>query len=132
MYLKFVAIPNLNQNHKVQFFYAIYDGHAGHSVSTILENNLHNYLQQDEDFHNNLEKAIINSFEKMNQFILNYQDSNNLVGGSTALCVVNEEKNLFIVNLGDSACVVITDEGEIEKMNLEHKLNREDEFKRIE
>lgn len=68
----------------------------------------------------------------MNQFILNYQDSNNLVGGSTALCVVNEEKNLFIVNLGDSACVIITDEGEIEKLNLEHKLNREDEFKRIE
>ncbi|CAD8072584.1 unnamed protein product [Paramecium sonneborni] len=129
---RFVAIPNLNKNQKNQFFYAVYDGHAGHSVSVILENQLHEYLQQDCDFEDNLEKAIINSFEKMNQYILNCQDENQNLGGSTALCVINNNKDLYVVNLGDSACVLITEDKKIEKLNLEHKLNREDEFKRVE
>ncbi|CAD8066131.1 unnamed protein product [Paramecium sonneborni] len=129
---RFVAIPNLNQNQEIQFFYAIYDGHAGHSVSSILENELHEYLKQDCNFEDNLEKAIINSFEKMNQYILDRQDENQNLGGSTALCVINKHKELYVVNLGDSGCVLITDENKIEKLNLEHKLNREDEFKRVE
>ncbi|CAD8160891.1 unnamed protein product [Paramecium octaurelia] len=129
---RFVAIPNLNQNKEAQFFYAIYDGHAGHSVSAILENNLHKYLQEENNFCDDLEKAIINSFEKMNKYILDCQDENQLLGGSTAICVINRHKDLYIVNLGDSACVLITEECEIQKLNLEHKLNREDEFKRVE
>ncbi|CAD8149513.1 unnamed protein product [Paramecium octaurelia] len=129
---RFVAIPNLNKNEDLQFFYAIYDGHAGHSVSAILENKLHDYLQKDCNFQDNLEKAILNSFEKMNEYILDCQDENQHLGGSTALCVINREKDLYVVNLGDSACVLMTDQYEIEKLNLEHKLNREDEFKRVE
>ncbi|CAK79705.1 unnamed protein product (macronuclear) [Paramecium tetraurelia] len=129
---RFVGIPNLNINQEMQFFYAIYDGHAGHSVSAILENKLHEYLQKDCNFEDNLEKAIINSFERMNQYILDCQEENHHLGGSTALCVINKHKDLYVVNLGDSACVLITEELQIEKLNSEHKLNREDEFKRVE
>ena len=68
----------------------------------------------------------------MNQYILDCQDENQHLGGSTALCVINKHKDLYVVNLGDSACVLINEEYEIEKLNLEHKLNREDEFKRVE
>ncbi|CAD8087083.1 unnamed protein product [Paramecium primaurelia] len=52
-------------------------------------------------------------------------------GGSTALCVINVGKELFVINVGDSACVLIDKDFQITKLNQEHKPDRVDESKRI-
>jgi protein phosphatase 1L len=45
-------------------------------------------------------------------------------GGSTALCAINEGKEVYIINVGDSACVLVDNDYEIKKLNQEHKPDR--------
>jgi len=69
-------------------------------------------------------KAITHSFKRMNDEILALQEEQKIDGGSTALCVLNQDKQLFIANVGDSTCILIQEDYTIIKMNSEHKLNR--------
>lgn len=52
-------------------------------------------------------------------------------GGSTALCAINVGKEVYIINVGDSACVLVDNDYEIKKLNQEHKPDRQDETQRI-
>lgn len=68
----------------------------------------------------------------MNRSILSLQEEKQIDGGSTALCVLNEGRTLYVMNVGDSTCVLVKEDFTLTKLNSEHKLNREDEFKRVE
>ncbi len=57
--------------------------------------------------------------------------SENKDGGSTALCAINVRRFLYIINVGDSSCVLVKNNFESYKLNNEHIPLREDEAKRI-
>jgi len=63
---------------------------------------------------------------KLDEELLNYQKKMNLEGGSTALCALIKENELFVINIGDSIAALITD-GKIQKINEEHNTNNEKE-----
>lgn len=71
-------------------------------------------------------------FKELNCFILNALSSKGKGGGSTALCALNVQNTLYIINLGDSTCYSVNREFELRKLNSEHKPSRVDEAERIQ
>ena len=70
-------------------------------------------------------------FKELNKFILNALALKHKGGGSTALCALNVQNTLYIINLGDSTCYSINKEFKLTKLNSEHIPSRSDEAERI-
>ena len=68
---------------------------------------------------------------KLDEELLTYQKKTNSEGGSTALCALIKENELFVINLGDSIAAFVAD-GKIVKINEEHNTNNEKEKTLIE
>lgn len=62
----------------------------------------------------------------MDKELLNYQKKTNSEGGSTALCALIKDSELYVMNLGDSIAALIRG-GKIEKINEEHNTSNENE-----
>ncbi|KAM3145749.1 hypothetical protein pb186bvf_002044 [Paramecium bursaria] len=126
---RFCAIPNYDGQMK-QFFYAVYDGHGGTHVAKLLQQRLHQAIRQHQQFKQDLEVAILETFHQVNSNILEFQNQKQKDGGSTALLAINCDKQLYCINLGDSTCVHIARDN-VEKLNREHKPSIPDEAERI-
>ena len=51
-------------------FFAIFDGHGGHTCADFLRDNLHQFIIRDSEFPNNPRQAIINGFWKSEMYFL--------------------------------------------------------------
>ncbi|CAD8182498.1 unnamed protein product [Paramecium pentaurelia] len=127
---RFQAIADFDGKQQ-QFYFGVFDGHGGSYVAKLLREKLHFHLKNNKFFNIDIEQAILESFNQMNIDILKQQHLLMKDGGSTALCVINVGKELFVINVGDSACVLIDKDFQITKLNQEHKPDRLDESKRI-
>ena len=77
--------------------------------------------------------SISQGFEKLNQQILFMQNEKSIDGGSTALYVTNQNKQLVIAHVGDSSAFIYNKSTKtISKITNEHRLTRPDELERIE
>ena len=112
-------------------YLAIFDGHGGNLCSNFLRDNLHNYIIKSENFLENVEKSLRDSFEKAeNDFINNI--SQNDKSGSCALVSLIIDNNLYIANCGDSRAVISLNSGkEIQLLNNIHRPNNINEKNRI-
>ena len=140
-----IAILNLdNSNEKLNNinFFGVFDGHGGSSVSKYLKDNLSQF------FVNKFEKPVYTDkdfakkyFPKVFDLIQTKMKNNNYnqvqYCGSTACVGIHyrDEHNrdrLWILNVGDSRCVMCGNNNRAEQLSIDHKPNHPDEKSRIE
>ena len=104
---KVTLILNINQpeNYNVDLkgkwpkvsFFSIFDGHNGKKCAEFLKDNLHNFIINDDNFPNDVPKAILNAFQKAeNEFLVNYclkKDNNKEINNNNKNENENENDN---------------------------------------
>ncbi len=123
-------IPLSEHHHRhISNFFAIYDGHNGDKISKYLKGNFHNLLYKNEKFISHPDEAIYNTFENIEQTLINIKDN----CGSSALILLNIDKDIYVANLGDSRAIISIDNCyEISQLSKEHNINNKSEKQRIE
>lgn len=108
--------------------FCIFDGHGGVDSAKYCCENAHKILiKLLKDNPLNIEYCLINLFKKLDEKV----KSHNCVEiGNTATIVYIEDNNLFCANVGDSKCVIVTN-NQIETISYEDKCTDEEEKKRI-
>jgi len=122
---------------KVSFF-AIYDGHGGKNCAEYLRDNLHKFICNDINFPNNIPEAIKNGFlqaenDFLNNYALNsYNNNVNDRSGSCAVIILIVNNKVYIGNVGDSRCIMSTNNGKnLREITIDHKPNEKNEKNRI-
>jgi protein phosphatase 1L len=118
------------------YYYAVYDGHGGILVVSIVNAFLHLYIEKqlrniDLNNENLVKNVITNCFEKLNECM--YENINKTdISGCTANLVIYFElvNKLYLINLGDSRSVVWDREKII--YTIDHKPNNPIERQRIQ
>jgi serine/threonine protein phosphatase PrpC len=66
-----MKVENDYMSHKpIVSYFGVFDGHGGESVAEVLNENLHNYII-DENIFNNPVNSILNGFSRMEKYIMN-------------------------------------------------------------
>lgn len=121
---------NLLETH----FFGLFDGHAGGKCSKFIANILPNVLLYDESFNKDLVIALKNAFHYANSQFLMVAEKYHLQDGSTGLVVVIRNGEMYIANVGDCRCVLISSlDGNITYLPLskDQKPTNPEEEKRI-
>jgi serine/threonine protein phosphatase PrpC len=89
-------------------FFAIYDGHGGHSCPEFLKDNLHQYIFKSQYFPHSPKMALLKGFEQAEQAfraiaLQNLEEVD--VSGSCAVVVLVVNDLCYIANLGDSRVI---------------------------
>lgn len=110
-------------------FYAVYDGHHGDQVSTFLQQNLHERIQ--ENFEGFVEfdeeaflDAVISAFDQVNEEICSNKGLK--TAGSTAICTIRHNDDLYTFSTGD-ACALLLDKGSNRTIPLNELAKADDE-----
>ena len=119
--------------------FGIYDGHGGNKCADFLKDNLHSFIIKDINFPQNPKKALINGFQKaedyfINNYALNKDNPNEIndKSGSCAIIALIIENICYIANVGDSRALISLNKGkDIIVLSKDHKPNEENEYKRI-
>ena len=124
-------LPLSYHHHKyISNFFAIYDGHNGEKISKYLKENFHNILYKNEKLYSQTDEVLYNTFEKVENNLMNENNEN---CGSSALILLNIDKNIFVANLGDSRAIISIDNCyEVSQLSKEHILSNKSEKDRIE
>jgi protein phosphatase 1L len=135
-----IAILNIDESNKsinnINLF-GVFDGHGGKKVSEYLKKNLPDFFLT-----KNI-KDILKKNKNFMKYITQVYDllQNNLKEkhpraveycGSTACIALQTENNLWVINVGDSRCVLCNKNGEPVQLSIDHKPNLAEEKKRIE
>jgi len=122
---------------KISFF-GIYDGHGGEGCSEFLRDNLHKFICENDFFPDNIPEAIKYGIKKTEyEFINNYALSPNKTeikdkSGSCLIIILIVESDVYIVNVGDSRCLLSMDNGKkYIAVTKDHKPNSPNEIIRI-
>ena len=120
---------------KISFF-GIYDGHGGSKCADFLRDSLHKIIFSNENFPENVEKAIKNGFLKAENDFLNTialdKNTGNILdrSGSCAILVIIVDTKIYVVNVGDSRGIMSMNGGEEYKIiTTDHKPSNENEKK---
>jgi serine/threonine protein phosphatase PrpC len=89
-------------------FFAVYDGHGGHNCSAFLQENLHHFITEDENFPLTPERAIIAGFRRAEQEFLETTSDNS---GSCANVSLIVGDRLYQANVGDSRALMSLNSG---------------------
>ncbi len=117
-------------------FFGIFDGHSGKKCAEFLRDNLHNYICSNSNFPFNIPLAIKEGFINADR---DYLTKFNKIGnkfidnsGSCALVLLVVENKIYVINLGDSRCLISMKNGQIQKdVTIDHKPNFPNEKARI-
>ncbi|KAK9889751.1 hypothetical protein WA026_007133 [Henosepilachna vigintioctopunctata] len=114
-------------------YYAVFDGHDGEDAAVYSANHLHQFLAESTNFITEPEQALRDAFCRTDSMFLSKCESENIVGGTTAVCalLLPKEKTLYIAWTGDSQAVLVS-QGKVKQCVRPHKPDREDERLRIE
>ena len=123
---------------KCQFF-AIFDGHGGHTCADFLRDNLHQFIVRDNDFPQNPKQAIISAFQKADQYFLDtverFSGGRQMMldrSGSCAIVSLFVDDVCYTVNLGDSRAIMSCGGGKyLMNLSIDHKPGLPNEQKRI-
>jgi len=93
--------------HKHMAIYAVYDGHGGVRAAKFCEKHLHwNMINEASFSAGNLDRAILNAFQRTDQAILRIAASGAMPDGTTAVVAVILGRELTVANVGDSEAVL--------------------------
>lgn len=113
---------------KCQFF-AIFDGHGGHTCADFLRDNLHQFIVRDQEFPGNPRLAIQNAFQKADQYFLDTVErfaggKQSMLdrSGSCAIVILIVDDVCYSVNVGDSRAIMSAGGGKyVVSLSLDHK-----------
>ena len=141
----YFILKNVNDNEKYLYM-GVCDGHGvyGEEISKFLINNLPQNLNNNiinnkikylsfEPI-NNLSKIIVNSFIQTDNELINNQNINTYLSGSTCVSILFTPRRLISINIGDSRCTLGKFNGEkwlSKDLSRDHKPTEEDEKRRI-
>lgn len=118
--------------------FCLYDGHGGsHSVTYVKDRLPEVFTKILKDFNNNVEKALIFTFQKMDDELKLFSESQN--AGTTACVVffqreqdiaVGIKRVMYSANVGDTRALLITTK-EAKRISYEHKCSDQLEADRI-
>ncbi|EDV22421.1 uncharacterized protein TRIADDRAFT_28894, partial [Trichoplax adhaerens] len=112
-------------------FYGVYDGHGGTDASSYAFVHLHTIMAHSLCSKDNIQEALIESFEKTDEQFGIKSKQENLHSGTTAVATIVTADKLYISWLGDSQ-VILSRGGKAVVLMNPHKPEREDEKARIE
>jgi serine/threonine protein phosphatase PrpC len=112
-------------------FFGVYDGHTTTYVASFLKENFHKMLLNHPSYGIHKGLAFTEVFHQIDQDINEKLETQNLAGGSTALCALFHRDSLFVANVGDSKAIIIRKD-KIIPLTKEHRANNEEEKNRIE
>ena len=122
---------------KISFF-GIYDGHGGEGCSEYLRDNLHKLICSNDNFPEDIPKAIkLGILNAEQDFLNNYALSENKEeiidkSGSCAIILLIVDSNVYIANVGDSRCLLSINNGkQYLEVTKDHKPNSPNEIIRI-
>lgn len=131
-----VVIQDLNilfglQGHPPTSFYAVFDGHAGTDAACYSAIHLHYNIVHHPSYPHDIEKAMKDGFKSTDKNFISKSDREGLKSGSTALCCLVRDKQLYLAWLGDSQAILVRGGTPVNIMSP-HKPDRADERDRIE
>ena len=113
-------------------FFGIFDGHNGDKSAKFLKENFHINLIKHEDILKEPKKAIIDTFNLMEQQLLEINTEQLNKSGSCVLFLFNKKQELYIANLGNNRAIIsIENSKEINQISYDHILTIEKEKERI-
>ena len=106
-------------------FFGVFDGHGGAACADYLRDNLHNYVVQNENFPQYPQEAIVGGFKECERSFINLVEvaqtraQNAMPGqqvgpersGSSATVVMIIDDMAYVINVGDSRCLMSIDAG---------------------
>ena len=130
--------PNCDDNKKwpkISYF-GIFDGHGGNKCAEYLRDNLLNLIIENKNFPSNINLSIREALKKADEeFLKNMAIKNGQIidfSGSCALFLLLINNLAYIVNVGDSRCLISYNKGKIKRaVTRDHKPNYEYEKERI-
>ena len=132
---------------KKALYIGLYDGHMGKQASEYSASHMHHYISQGIKEQKDLKEGIKNGFCKTDERFNYLAEKHSIKDGTTCIaCFIqfyeyNTEENtsairgrLTVANCGDSKAVLCMKGGSTKIVNLtqDHRLDREDERKRVE
>lgn len=102
------AVTGLDGALKDWSYFAVFDGHAGASVSAHCSEHLLDCIMQTEEFQEDVSKGIHCGFLKLDTHMreLPEMSSGEDKSGSTAVCAFVSPRQIYIANCGDSRAVL--------------------------
>lgn len=109
-----VAIKNIHPGYN---YYAIFDGHGGHTVAQFLKDNLHMVLKDFLNANNPPEIALVSSFAQVVKMLPKHIAMHQ---GSTAIVALQYDDYFMIANCGDCRAIIDQD-GTAVQITKDHK-----------
>ena len=128
-YINKIKYPNIS-------YFGIFDGHGGNKCAEYLRDNLLSLICTNKNFPSNINLSIKEAFKKADKdFLKNYALKDGKVfdySGSCALLLLIIDNIVYVVNLGDSRCLISCNNGQIKRpVTRDHKPNYSYEKERI-
>eukprot|EP00008_Paramoeba_atlantica_P007652 CAMPEP_0201485420 /NCGR_PEP_ID=MMETSP0151_2-20130828/9528_1 /ASSEMBLY_ACC=CAM_ASM_000257 /TAXON_ID=200890 /ORGANISM="Paramoeba atlantica, Strain 621/1 / CCAP 1560/9" /LENGTH=298 /DNA_ID=CAMNT_0047869541 /DNA_START=248 /DNA_END=1144 /DNA_ORIENTATION=+ len=111
--------------------FGVLDGHSGTSCSKYVKETLPDVLRSHDHYPQDLEKAMIESFCKVDKLFLADASKKKAKDGSTGLVMVIHERHCVVANAGDSRAILLSKSGII-PLSIDHKPDVPAEKERIE
>lgn len=110
-----VIIPHVNtffglQDNAKTSFYAVFDGHAGTDAASYSASHLHYNIVHHPSYPKDIEKALKEAFTNTDKEFISTSGIEGLKSGSTALCCLIRDKQLYFAWLGDSQAILVRGE----------------------
>lgn len=111
-------------------FFAVFDGHGGADVAQYAGKHLHKFVVKRPEYESDPGDALQQSFLDMDDAMLEDEQLQEQLAGSTAVTVLIKDNKLYCANAGDSRAVACIN-GRVDVLSLDHKPNSDIEKKRI-
>ena len=128
-------VPTMHFHRKFNTnFFAIYDGHNGNQISSYLKENFHKILFKNKNLFSETDETIYKTFENIENTLMEQKINNEIEDcGSSALILINIEKNIYVSNLGNSRAIISIDNCyEVSQLSKEHIIDNLSEKERVE
>ena len=127
------AVVITNGFMKNKKYFALFDGHGGKFSAEYCKQYLHELIKQNiiKYKDNSFEDNIKLSFENISLFITKTQDIPNDVGNTASVVIINNNKEIYCANVGDSKCVLIKKNKTIITLTTEHTCSNVNEVNRV-
>jgi serine/threonine protein phosphatase PrpC len=126
----FVKIIDNFNNSNIGFF-GLFDGHGGDDAVKYAKENISKNLEKfinEREYRYNREECLKKTFLAVDEKLKFYDSENS---GLTSTVVLIEGKMLYIANVGDSGCFLLTKNKEFKKISVDHNCLNEKELERI-
>jgi serine/threonine protein phosphatase PrpC len=112
-------------------FFGLFDGHSGNLCAEYIAEHLPSFFTSNPNYPNNIPVAAVEAFRGCDlQFIKDEAVPNNYNDGSTAIVAIIWEEVIYVINSGDSRCI-LAHGGQCIPMSIDHSPSNPTEEERI-